>query len=331
MKYREWLFRVILAASVLAGCVSLSSCVLWGEGSIVYDKARINVQFLSLFNQAAETELSGSSWKGDWIFRRARLKLIDSELRVSQPDILILQESLYKKSSMIESDRNILLAGALRGYSWFDIGIKEHPDSNEVETFAVVVDAPMELDHRRQASQYWQYPNSGVMTKFKVLVDRQPILVFNIALPDKGAEEVLEQIGGIIQSELYQERTCSNRVVVGLFTRIPEASEAYLRFKQKLGLVDTSLGRCEIEDLCYTSTTRNELFLRTNSHQTSKRTDRILISKNGLIHTSGVNFNTPSVENMDIASKYSFTKLWPTERFGWFAEITLAECQNVSF
>ena len=93
-------------------------------------------------NQRVPSRLAKKAWKGDWIFRRDRLELVDQGLRNSKPDLLLLQEALARVGSAAESDLAILSAGAIADYDWRQLKVEEYPDTQEVESMAVAAAPP---------------------------------------------------------------------------------------------------------------------------------------------------------------------------------------------
>jgi hypothetical protein len=91
----------------------VNGCALLGiRSSERYDERSFSILNLNLFNQRTPSTLSRKNWKGDWLFRRERLELIDEQLRISRPDIVVFQELLTRRGSPSESDINILNFGA---------------------------------------------------------------------------------------------------------------------------------------------------------------------------------------------------------------------------
>src|SRR5690606_23224324 len=94
--------------AVLLLAFSASSCVTgWFGGGSGFDSRPLSIQTLALYNQRTSSRLSKRAWKGDWIFRRDRLELIDGELRNVRPDILAMLEVMERKSNPSESDKGI--------------------------------------------------------------------------------------------------------------------------------------------------------------------------------------------------------------------------------
>jgi hypothetical protein len=115
------------------------------DQSNVYDSHKIKVQVLSLFNQRTASRLSTKSWKGDWLFRRERLSLIDKELGESKPDLIVFQELIKRDSNSFESDMGILSANALKGYKWKLSKKEVYTDTGEEEYLGLAVSSSMQF------------------------------------------------------------------------------------------------------------------------------------------------------------------------------------------
>jgi endonuclease/exonuclease/phosphatase family metal-dependent hydrolase len=179
------------------------------------DSRFITIQTLSLFNQREPSRLAKVSWKGDWVFRRERLELIDRELRNIKPDLLILQEAMSKMESPSESDRNILLAGALNEYDWHMRVTKEYEDSQEVESMAVAAGLPLRIDRAKTLSrrELWDIGDEGFLVATTIDVDGTPLTVFNVQMPYSENNRDLWYlfIKDRILERIKEEGTCPRR------------------------------------------------------------------------------------------------------------------------
>ncbi|RZA10050.1 MAG: hypothetical protein EOP10_35410 [Proteobacteria bacterium] len=122
-----------------------SCALLSGSEAKEFDERSFSVLNLNLFNQRTPSSMSAKSWKGDWLFRRERLDLVDEQLRISRPDIVAFQEALTRQDSPSESDMNILSAGALEGYEWDASLVQTYRDTQEMQYHAVAVGLPVKL------------------------------------------------------------------------------------------------------------------------------------------------------------------------------------------
>jgi endonuclease/exonuclease/phosphatase family metal-dependent hydrolase len=290
----------------------------------------VTIQTLSLFNQREPSRLSKVSWKGDWVFRRERLELIDRELRNIKPDLLILQETMSKIESPSESDRNILLAGALSEYDWHLRVVKEYEDSQEAESMAVAVGLPLRIDRAQTLSrrELWDIGNDGYLVATSVDIDGTPLTVFNVQMPlsENNRDLWYLFIRDRIIERIKDEGSCPRRIVVAGFLPGSQDSARYRDFMTQLQLKDVSASFCEQEGRCYTSTPLNEIFMATIGDERPSRSDRILVHQNTYVKSSGVNFQN-SIENHR-TKPFGLAYLWPTQRFGWTASVRFSICNS---
>lgn len=311
--------------------ISFSGCITGSLQNVNFDDREITVETLSLFNQRKSSQYSNLSWKSDWVFRRERLSLIDESLRSLKPDIFIAQEVMSKKESPSESDRNILLAGALRGYDWYMHVVKEYEDTQEAEAMAVAVGAPLYIDRAKTLSgkEFWKLGEDGYLTAVTVGIYGQDILIFNVQMPSKGENKNLWYafIKDKVKEKIVRGKSCGNRVLIAGFLPGNEDSPRYVEFMEDLELKDAALGFCEIESRCYTSSSLNELYMSTIDEQVSLRTDRILVHQNTVVLSS---FRTldESKKKSIYAEKYQMNFQWASQRFGWVSSLRFASCSK---
>ncbi|MEZ4741486.1 MAG: hypothetical protein R3B45_03425 [Bdellovibrionota bacterium] len=295
-----------------------------------YDDRALTVQTLSLFNQRIPSRFSDLSWKGDWAFRRERLNLIDRGLRGIKPDLLIIQEAMSKKESPSDSDRNILLAGALRDYDWHLRVVREYGDTQEVEAMAVATSYPLKVDRARTLTQkeLWDIGAGGFVTATAIDFDNYPILVFNVQMPVSSVNRELWYlfVRDKIKERIKEEGLCQKRIIVAGYLPDSNKSSKYRELLTALGLKDASSGFCELESSCYTSTPINEIFMATIGDERPSRSDRILVPTSTVVLSSSPNFR--EIGDSEMVKKFGLTKLWGTQRYGWVANMRFARCET---
>lgn len=316
--------RFIHAFCIFAAVLALNGCAAgFLSRNSVFDQKKISIQTLSLFSQEENPRSPNAPWHGDWIFRRERLTLVDRELRKNKADLLIMQNELTRKGNPYDSDRNILLAGALIGYQWYDIGIKESQDTEEVESLSLATNLPLRIDMRTKATQVWDLSSGGHLALNTVNLEGQPILVFNIDMNDE--PENIHKLAEVLNGFKDEPPLCAKRMIIAGSFAGEESDGRYLRFKEAFNLVDTSQGICEEERVCDTSSSTNDIMRVTRGDLRPMRTDRILVHRSALIYQSGLNFNR-TTKDSDRFTNYGLQKIWPTQRYGWMADIRLARC-----
>ncbi|RZA23740.1 MAG: hypothetical protein EOP10_11885 [Proteobacteria bacterium] len=309
---------------------ALSSCALLsGSESKEFDERSFSVLNLNLFNQRTPSSMSAKSWKGDWLFRRERLDLVDEQLRISRPDIVAFQEALTRQDSPSESDMNILSAGALEGYEWDASLVQTYRDTQEMQYHAVAVGLPVKLSQSSVPHKsVWPIGVDGAMTYSLLELDSFPILLINLQMPEatQKADAWYASVQDEIKLLLKELNVCERRMIVA--GHIPGSSiwKGYSEFLAAFGLKDTTSGFCEAASDCLTTSTQNDMFAAINNGQASSHSERILVHNDSIIFSSGTSMTKvrPSSEN---GPQYGVHRLWASPMFGWEAELRLARCR----
>ncbi len=314
---------VLISLFLCQGCIA----EMFGRAA-GFDQRPITIQSVSFFNQRANTRLTKRSWKGDWIFRRDRLEMIDAELKNSKPDLLILQEVVSKVGSTAESDRGILSAGSLADYEWRERQVEEYPDTQEVQYMALGVGVPYRfIDSTGGDREVWIMGTGGYLMAATVDYEDQPVAVFNVQMPPQNDNSYLwySFVQERILDRLSQKHLCPKRVIVGGYLPGDEGAVRFASFLKKLSLKDTSAGFCQIDSKCYTSTPTNDIFMATVGDESPTRTDRIFAHQTAYVYSSARNFEDNDPSNR-YARDFGLSRIWPTQRFGWVANLRLARC-----
>lgn len=314
--------------------LSCQGCVfdLFGR-SAGFDQRPITVQTVSFFNQRVNSRLAKKSWKGDWIFRRDRLEMIDEELKNSKPDLLILQEVIAKVGSTAESDEQILAAGSLVDYEWRKRQVEEYADTQEVQYMAMAVGVPYKfIEKGDDDREVWIMGSGGYLMAATMDYEDQPIAVFDVQMPPQTDNSYLwySFIQERILDRLKQKHLCPKRVIVGGYLPGDEGAVRFGTFMKTVGLKDASAGFCQIDSKCYTSTPTNDLFMATVGDESPTRTDRIFVHQSAYVYSSSRNFEDSDPSNR-YARDFGLTRIWPTQRFGWIANLRLARCADGDF
>ena len=104
-------------------------------------------------------------------------------------------------------------------------------------------------------------------------------------------------------------------------------AENYKKFLDKLQLRDAADGFCQIESKCFTATPINELFMVTVGDESPTRVDRIFVHRSAYVSASFRNFDQAEVQS-GYAKDFGLSKLWATQRFGWYSSVRLARCNQ---
>lgn len=295
-----------------------------------FDQRPITVQTLSLFNQRDPSRLVKRSWKGDWILRRDRLDLIDGELRNTKPDILLLQDMIAKVGSTAESDRRILSAGALIDYEWRDRKVESYADTQEIQSLGIAVGVPYRFVKDAEGERdLWLMGTGGYLEAATVDYEGQPVTVFNVQMPLQTDTSYLwySFVQERVTERLKRTRACPKRVVIGGLMPGDEGARRFAQFVQTLQLRDVSSGFCQIASKCFTATPTNDIYMATIGDESPTRVDRIFAHQSALVYSSVRDFDDSDPNNR-YAREFGLSRLWPTQRFGWVAQLRLARCSE---
>lgn len=328
-------FELCTRATLAGLCLLASGCVSqFFRPVAIYDNRKLTIQSLSLFNQRAQPVTSSLSWKGDWLFRRERLELIDQELKAAKPDLLILRELLVREGSPYDADAAILGAGALRGYEWQSVDTQVYEDSHERESMALVSGLPVRVRPQDASlKQLWRLGKASDLSAFVVSLEGESIAVFNLNISEQLANQGLwfGVIGSKIKEFLDSTGICSKRMVLaGYFGDTSSASQPdYLKMLEALQLADTAWGFCEHESLCYTGDVDNALYTATVADPSPERGERILLHRSALVYSSQRNMLSRNKQPL-YASPYHLSSLAPTDSYGWISSVLFASCREPS-
>lgn len=297
-----------------------------------YDNRMLSIQTINIFNQRIGSKLTKKSWKGDWLFRRERLDIMDRELRVSRPDIIVFQEVMQKKGSPSESDLNILAKGSLQGYEWDVIKVNEYRDTQEEQFNAIAFDMPIYRPKVEKVMQnFWQLGLDGYLSMTTLSLENEPIFIFNLQMPSssENQEKIFKFVRDKVKQTVSTYPSCMERVIIAGF--IPSFSfinPTFKSFKEELRFKDASDGFCQIESDCYTGTTLNDIFMASYDDQAPAQMDRIFVHRSTVVSVSRIILAQPKEIISSFKKEYGLTKLWPSHRFGWGASIRLARCRQ---
>jgi len=311
--------------------LTLSACVFdIFRATGGYNSQIVSIQTLSLFNQRLASRLESENWKGDWIFRRDRLELIDKELKSAKPDLVLFQEMMQKIGSPSESDQAILSAGALVDHEWRVADVKRYDDTYEIQEMAIAAGLTLKLKESKQdARNFWLLGSDGYLQVAEVELAGDILVVFNVHMPSVIDNKFIWYtfVRKRIIERLQLVNTCRKRVVIGGYLPGDGGSIRFRELLDSLELVDSSSGFCQIASNCYTSTPSNDIFMSTVGDASPSRTDKIFVHKSALIYTSGKTFFQPDTNNR-YARQFGLNKLWPTQRFGWSISTKFAKCSE---
>lgn len=316
------------ALIVLFGAFSLTACASLIGTSRGYDERSFTIINFNIFNQRQPSALSKKNWKGDWLFRRERLELVDEQLRVTRPDVVVLQEATTRLDSPSESDMNILSAGALEGYEWDATLIADHRDTQESQFNAVAVGLPVKLVRQEEIiKKSWPISVEGSMSYSLLELDGSPILLVNLQMPEtiQKADAWYQSVTQEIKMLQEQVKVCSQRLIVA--GHIPGSGiwPGYSQFIADLGLRDTASGFCEAASDCLTTSPQNDLFAAIGGGASGSHSERILVHQEVIVFSSGISMQKIRPISVN-GPQYGIHRLWASPRFAWESELRLPKC-----
>lgn len=312
----------IAIGSLLGSCASLPN---FSQSS--YDQKILVFRTYNLFNQRIPPNHTNLNWKGDWIFRRERLELIDRELRLSRPDVLLFQQMLTKDENSFESDQNILAEGSLSGYEWSTQPVVNHEDTSETESHGLVYSLPLRLvPQGNEKGSIKIFPGESKVTHNVLAFENEPITIFNIEIK-RVTENLFAEIAQYIFDLVNKKELCLERVLIGGYFGETSPRKIIDAFQKYFPIKNVSTGFCEIEIKCYTSTPFNELFLVTTNINSSYQSDYFFTHNKTIIFTSNIVFEKGS-SIKDLDNKYGMSKFWGSRTFGLETGVKLKKCRQ---
>jgi hypothetical protein len=318
---RAWL--AVAAALLAPGCIADLF-----QRSAGFDQRPLTVQTISFFDQRQPTRLTKKNWKGDWIFRRDRLEMIDTELRGVKPDVLLAQGVMGKRGSASETDASILRAGALADYEWREAPVESFEDTQELETMVIALGVPIKFAVLPGAErEVWVMGAGGYLMMASVDYEDQPVTVVNVQLPLEPGSEFLwySFVQERVTERLRRLKHCGKRIIVAGQMPGDEGARRFGEFVRALRLKDAALGFCQIDSGCYTATPSNDIFMATVGEESPSRVDRIFLHQSAVIYSSRRDFEESDPSNR-YAHEFGLARLWSTQRFGWVTSARLARC-----
>ncbi len=285
---------------------------------------------VSLFNQRIAPPSPHKNWKGDWLFRRSRLELLDQELLNNRPDLLVFQQLMQRRGSPTESDKSILGYGSLDGHQWSLRKVRSYEDTQEDQYLAFAISPPIKRGHNLQPSPVQELGEDGFAAAVPFILESQRFLVVNIEMPalnHSSSDTWYPLLQHYINANLERYGICQDRLIVAGYFPKKQNSQAFDEFLSSLKLKDSADGYCELATDCETSSQDNDLLRITNPEFTRTYVDRVLVPTSALIYNGKIAFNKSSQESAEF-KKYGIDRVWPTRRFGWTTTLRLRTCND---
>ncbi len=305
------------------------SCT-WQTQSLLMglDFQPISIATLNLFDQRIPYSKQGINVSGDWLFRRARLTLVDQQLRRNSPDLAIFQDGISRESNDFDSDQEILSRGALTTYLWSPSRIRSWNDTNETQWALVSFKSPI-TGYKLQTNPAVLnlMGDSGYLQVSELMHENQKFLVVNVKMPEPNGQGytwyrfLSHQI-----RDHFETGTCRARIIVAGYLPTNVDTIEYTKMLDELELVDAAKSGCISDnDICATESptnNQNQIFF---GNEEPKRSYRILTSKHSTVNFSSRCFGDSTPNNLSGRLELG-ESLWASPFAGWCAKVKLRRC-----
>lgn len=343
MKSSAWSSPATLAAKlqkkwigIISVIIACGSCVSGGRWFYLgHDSRALVIQTLNFYDQNS-TSLSSrhheTILKGDWVFRRERLGLLDHALRLARPDVFIGQQFISRLESPTDADDSILLAGALSG---FEIEKTAHPltkKKNEEEFLLTAVSPPLRIVSPpgvdRQDDILLESDGEGFAGVTLIEAEGFRVGIINVdfkAVPHNPAT-FYDHLSEMISKHVETKSFCQERMVIAGSLPGGENSPHLSKFLSRFSLVDVKPAECRDKSSCPNASEENPLYRYAYPGAATMKLDYILVSENAEIINSSRSFNLTS-EDSEYARSIGFARLPIAPRAGWSVEIKFPRCR----
>lgn len=316
------LFKFFLIALV-------SSCVTAGNAEFSgYEDKRLIVQVVSLFPQLKTPSVEDSNWTGDWIFRRERMDLLDKQLSEIKPDIILLQDLVFRKYSPGESEFNLLASGALTDYDWHitKTGMIAETEETTASALAMALPLKIELLKTLNSKSKWDIGEENsyvIFTRFKTLEGDAGFI--SVKLDSLNSGFWYKRISDAISSLISSSGICPERFIIA--GRLPEdkiEGSDYEMFS-KLGFKDAASEFCSDLRVCYTEDQKNPIRRKIQTDAINQRSLRIFVHGRTNVYSGLRNLMRTRVFP-DKESKYGLKEYSASDSYGWISSLGFPTC-----
>lgn len=338
MRFNDWLFqdtwvvnslrRLSITIIPLAACLISACSHLPFYRDTQLDRRPTSLLLLNLYDQRSGPIASDYKWKGDWLFRRERLGLVDRSLRVSKPDIVVFQDLIAKRGSPSDSDKNILSTGALEGYEWQLVEERLFEDTGELSFHGFATSLPLRL-LATPGQKFWPIGVDGGLSLAKIDVDGQSLLIFSLKMPkqsvqlDKWYQLVMDRV--LTEQKLHD--VCSDRLVMVGYMPGQPSWQDFQNLLSTLNLSDSATNFCQLTKDCFTESTENEIYASSVNIPTNSRSMRVFWPKSAQIIDSRRLLDDMKVKASERSKRYGNDILEPTQQYGWLSQARLLQCE----
>lgn len=296
---------------------------------------------------------NGIDWRGDWLFRRERLKLLDSLFYSRLSNIIFLQGVLEKKGDPNDQDLKVLTAGALRDYRWESQVFQFYEDTWEEESLALGVSFPLKLKEtaenensenidekeRTLADRLILEPEFAIYY-VKVDYDGEDLLLVNIKFRPEMAEKYLDsystyidknkiysKVVASLKSIISKSKVCDKRIIVAGYMPNALQNLEFLTSLAELGLKSTHEIYCPILSECFTQKIDNQIFSKSTLEKNEQLSDLILVPVDANVHLAMRGNTEAAISSIYTNQSYEITKIPASIRDAWISRVEIKSCK----
>lgn len=321
----KFIFRTQLHLILVLNFVQ--SCALFRD----YDRESFTVQTINLFDQDLEVETDEGriSLKGDWLFRRDRLELLDRQLSEKKANLLFFQNAMQRLGNWTDFDLEILKAGVFGGYGFLSAKIAEDEQTFETQLVGWGFDPSFVVDSS-QDIKVVKKVNSGFASAVLNFYGNK-ILLINVFTQKVSLKiDSYSELARFIESELNVKKICSDRLIVsGALDEIDSKGASIQLLGDQFDLVDVGLKRCPDEKThtseCQSVASDNRL-AQGQTGMNFLRNERILLPSSSRVSDLGRVVVQKSVNQSKYIQKFFAEDIYPIQQSGWMASARLIQC-----
>ncbi|MBP9707621.1 MAG: hypothetical protein KBD78_08245 [Oligoflexales bacterium] len=327
------------------------------QSTLLRKDSYLSIETLDLFSQRIPNKRlseNGIDWRGDWLFRRERLKLLDSLFYSRLSNIIFLQGVLEKKGDPHDQDLKVLTDGALRDYRWESQVFQFYEDTWEEESLAVGVSFPLKLIEPAEDEKS-ENTNEEAQTLAERLVlepefaiyfvkvdyDGEDLLLINIKFRPEMADKNLNSYSRYIDSNriyskviaslksiISKAAVCDKRIVVAGYLPHALQNQEFLASLAEIGLKSTHEIFCPVLSECFTQKIDNQIFAQSTLEKNEQLADLILVPVDANVHLALRGNTEAAVSSIYTKQSYDITKIPASIRDAWVTRVEIKSCKS---
>jgi hypothetical protein len=298
-----------------------------------YDRESFTVQTINLFDQDLEIESSEGkvNLKGDWLFRRDRLELLDRQLAEKKANLLFFQSIMQRLGNWTDFDLEILKAGVLGGYGFLSSKVAEDEQTFETRLVGWGFD-PSFIAESSQEITLVKKAHSGFASTVLNFYGKHILLVNVFTESVSSKVDSYTDLAGFIESELGLKKVCLDRLIVaGALDEFDSQGVSVQLLRDRFDLVDIGQSRCSDQKMqssdCHSIASDN-LLAQSKKDIVFLRNERIFLPSTSKSTDLGRVVVQKSVNQSRYIHNFFPEDLYPIQQSGWMASVRLIQCDQ---